>query len=174
MIMARVVRVITSITGPLTGKLSMSGAGHMAVGDIGPRNKPHTYAKDAAPHGTSLTSLVTNLRGSAKGIRPAVRRVVAESARDTRDTWRTLYHAGEVHFHAPHYAKSITWERDRYGLADYGAEIGPDKGRRQGALGNLIEFGSINNWPQKEGETALRIEGPEFVNRMRAVARLDI
>lgn len=167
-------RIITSITGPLTGKRSMSGAGHMAVGDIGPRNKPHTYARDAAPHGTNLVTIATNLRRNARGIGPAVRKVVAESARDTRDTWRRLYKDSEVHRHAPHYSKAITWDRDRLGLADYGAEIGPDKGKRQGALGNLIEFGSINNWPQLEGQRALAIEGPEFVSRMRAVGRLDI
>ncbi|WP_188699888.1 hypothetical protein [Microbacterium nanhaiense] len=28
------------------------------------------------------------------------------------------------------------------------AEIGPDKNRKQGALGNLIEYGSVNNPPQ--------------------------
>jgi hypothetical protein len=167
-------KIITSITGPLTGKRSMSGAGHMAVGDIGPRNKRHTYAKDAAPHSTSLVTLVANLRGSATGIRPAVRKVVRDKAKDTRDTWRRLYKANELHRHAPHYPKSITWDPDRMAMADYGAEIGPDKGKRQGALGNLIEFGSINNYPQMEGARALAIEGPKFVERMRQVARLDI
>jgi hypothetical protein len=167
-------KIITSITGPLTGKRSMSGAGAMAVGDIGPRNKPHTYARDAAPHGTTLTTLVTNLRGNATGIRPAVRKVVRDKAKDTRDTWRRLYKANELHKHAPHYPKSITYDMETRIGPGIGAEIGPDKGKRQGALGNLIEFGSINNWPQMEGARALAIEGPKFVTAVRAVARLDI
>lgn len=42
------------------------------------------------------------------------------------------------------------------------AEIGPDKGRAQGALGNLIEFGSVNNPPQGLGHGALQRAEADF------------
>lgn len=46
--------------------------------------------------------------------------------------------------HARAYPKSITYtlETDSHSVS---AEIGPDKDLPQGALGNLIEFGSVHN-----------------------------
>ncbi|MFJ5176716.1 hypothetical protein ACIP68_23125 [Streptomyces griseoviridis] len=46
----------------------------------------------------------------------------------------------------PAYPSSITYTVSR-GPEGPEAEIGPDKGRPQGPLGNLIEYGSINNAP---------------------------
>ncbi|MEU5091719.1 hypothetical protein [Streptomyces sp. NPDC021356] len=48
--------------------------------------------------------------------------------------------------HLPAYPSSITYTASR-GAAGPEAEIGPDKGRAQGPLGNLIEYGSIHNAP---------------------------
>lgn len=42
------------------------------------------------------------------------------------------------------------------------ATIGPDKNKRQGALGNLLEFGSLNNAPRPGGSPALDAEAPKF------------
>lgn len=39
-------------------------------------------------------------------------------------------------------------------------EIGPDKGRAQGPLGNIIEFGSVKNAPIPGGLPALDREAP--------------
>ncbi|MEU9400543.1 hypothetical protein [Streptomyces sp. NPDC048242] len=50
------------------------------------------------------------------------------------------------HRHLPAYPASISYTVSR-GPAGPEAEIGPDKGRRQGPLGNLIEYGSIHNAP---------------------------
>lgn len=44
--------------------------------------------------------------------------------------------------HAPAFPASIT-----YDLRGLSAEIGPDKDRRQGALGNILYFGTSNNAP---------------------------
>ncbi|MFJ6293196.1 hypothetical protein ACIQJX_07530 [Streptomyces griseoviridis] len=46
----------------------------------------------------------------------------------------------------PAYPSSITYTVSR-GPEGPEAEIGPDKGRPQGPLGNLIEYGSIHNAP---------------------------
>ncbi|MGX9346639.1 hypothetical protein [Microbacterium sp. KNMS] len=42
------------------------------------------------------------------------------------------------------------------------AEIGPDKDRPQGALGNLIEYGSVNNPPQGIMHGALQANEADF------------
>lgn len=53
------------------------------------------------------------------------------------------------------------------------AEIGPDKGKKQGALGNLLEFGSSNNRPHNDGGRALLAEAPRFAAQVTALtARL--
>ena len=50
------------------------------------------------------------------------------------------------------------------------AEIGPDKGRPQGALGNLLYFGSRNNGAVLDVEVGLRKEAPELERRLGEVA----
>ncbi|MFF9123162.1 hypothetical protein ACF09J_07670 [Streptomyces sp. NPDC014889] len=50
------------------------------------------------------------------------------------------------HPYLPAYPYSISFSITR-GAMGVEAEIGPDKGRRQGPLGNLIEYGSVNNAP---------------------------
>ncbi|GAA2696521.1 hypothetical protein [Actinoplanes palleronii] len=63
--------------------------------------------------------------------------------------------------HAPAYPRSISFDFAR-GLSGPSAEIGPDKGRRQGALGNLIEYGSVNNGPRPHLGPALDAEAPKL------------
>lgn len=50
------------------------------------------------------------------------------------------------------------------------AVIGPDKARPQGPLGNLLEFGSVNNTPTNDGGRALRAEAPAFEVELAKVA----
>jgi hypothetical protein len=65
--------------------------------------------------------------------------------------------------HAPSLADAITYDLTSRGMAVHEVEVGPDKDRRQGALGNLIEFGSINNPPHPAGLRAALREEPRFV-----------
>ncbi len=71
--------------------------------------------------------------------------------------------------HASKYPSSITYDM-AYGLGSIEAEIGPDKSRRQGALGNLLEFGSVNNAPIPHMVPALRSEETKFSAAMEAMA----
>ena len=48
--------------------------------------------------------------------------------------------------HLPAYPYSITYDTKYLGLSVEG-EIGPDKSRKQGPLGNIVEFGTSNNAP---------------------------
>lgn len=63
--------------------------------------------------------------------------------------------------HAPAYPSSITYDT-YFSLRGPTAEIGPDKTRRQGALGNLIEYGSVNNPPHPHLRPAADREQPRF------------
>lgn len=71
--------------------------------------------------------------------------------------------------HAPAYPSSITYDTFS-GLRGPGAEIGPDKSRRQGALGNLIEYGSVNNPPHPHMAPAAEAEAPRFAKAMEDLA----
>lgn len=48
--------------------------------------------------------------------------------------------------HAPLYPASITYD-SKWDGNTIEVEVGPDKDRPQGALGNLLEYGSVNNAP---------------------------
>ena len=78
--------------------------------------------------------------------------------------------------HAPQFPYSITYDfvGDTHGGGALGAfiggrgaydlelEVGPDKERPQGALGNLFEYGSVNNAPMGIMHGALQANEPEL------------
>ena len=63
--------------------------------------------------------------------------------------------------HAPFYPASITFDEKWHGTA-IEAEVGPDKDRPQGALGNILEYGTANNAPLAHLGPALDLEGPRL------------
>lgn len=67
--------------------------------------------------------------------------------------------------YARRFASSISYDR-RYGVGRMSYEIGPDKSRPQGALGNLLYFGSRNNAPTLDIEAGLIAEEPRFLSEM--------
>lgn len=111
----------------------------------GPGDETEALAAELALAGARLTAGLTA--------------VVSKGALNIKTDWRT--NASGLK-HAPLYPNSIS-----YDLAStpgrISAEIGPDKSRPQGALGNLIEFGSSKNPPHLDGARALAAEEPRFV-----------
>ncbi len=71
--------------------------------------------------------------------------------------------------HAPAYPRSITYDL-RTTLTGAWAEIGPDKSRRQGALGNVIEYGTVNNPPRPHIGPAADAERPRFERALEDLA----
>lgn len=63
--------------------------------------------------------------------------------------------------HAPAYPASITYDVRWHGMSGT-AEIGPDKDKRQGSLGNILEYGTRNNAPTPHLGPALDRESPRF------------
>jgi hypothetical protein len=74
--------------------------------------------------------------------------------------------------HAPAYPRSIGYDTWISGTIAR-AEIGPDKNKRQGALGNILEYGAPeqNTAPHTHLGPALDIEGPKLVS---AVEQLGV
>lgn len=86
---------------------------------------------------------------------PFINSAVQHTSRLVRDSWRERA-AGNPY--APAFPYSITYDLTVYrgfGVSMLRSEIGPDKDRPQGALGNLLEFGSVNNPPRGYGLAAL-------------------
>lgn len=72
--------------------------------------------------------------------------------------------------HAPHFPRSITYTTRQSANGDVTAEIGPDKDKPQGALGNILAFGTSKNGPVADITAALQREEPNFVNFLTRLA----
>lgn len=99
-------------------------------------------------------------------------RVVPQARRDTRavmmrgalnikNEWKKNARSSSGR-HAPAYPRSIGFDLLAFGPDQLLAIIGPDKGLPQGALGNLLEYGSVKNPPHNDGGRALINELPAF------------
>jgi hypothetical protein len=89
---------------------------------------------------------------------PRARDVVSKGALNVKEDWRERWSGLK---HAPSLQYAVTYDTAEEGTR-LSAEIGPDKDKRQGALGNLLEFGSVNNAPHPAGSPALDVEQPRF------------
>jgi hypothetical protein len=91
-----------------------------------------------------------------------IRSAIAVTAKNIDKDWER---ESKGMAHAPAFPYSITYDISTFsgfGFSVIQADIGPDKDRPQGALGNLIEFGSVNNPPQGLGHGALQRNEADF------------
>lgn len=118
---------------------------------------------------SELVSFIRNLTATERAIGAAVTPVVKRGAQNIKaDAARR---AGGIR-HAPYYPRSITYDfYARIGGAE--AVIGPDKDRRQGALGNILEFGTSKNAPLPHLRPALEAEEPGLLAALEA-AQADV
>jgi hypothetical protein len=72
--------------------------------------------------------------------------------------------------HARRYPSSITFDPVQTIASRAWTEIGPSKDRAQGALGNILEFGTINNPPHPHMAPAARAEAPRFEKALEDLA----
>lgn len=107
---------------------------------------------------TGLNELVADLTEAPRRVQRKVDAVVRKGAVNVKNDAARLI-SGLAH--APLYPASITFDA-KWKRGAYEAEIGPDKTRPQGALGNLLEYGSANNAPLTHLGPALDLEGPRF------------
>jgi hypothetical protein len=117
-----------------------------------------------------LRSLAHDLSEAPRKAQRDVLAVVEHGAVNVKNGWAENARAtsGKA---APHYPASISYDLN-LGAALVGrveAEIGPDKSKPQGPLGNLLEFGSPHSPPHNDGGRALREEAPKFEQSIAAI-----
>ncbi|MFE6785196.1 hypothetical protein ACFVFF_23355 [Streptomyces sp. NPDC057680] len=115
-----------------------------------------------------LVHLAAVLTENLAEAEPQMVAVVTRGALNVKNGWRAnaIATAGR---HARRYPYSIGYDVTPLpGGAT--AEIGPDKAKTQGPLGNLLEFGSSNNPPHNDGGRALIAEAPAFEAHVAALA----
>lgn len=71
--------------------------------------------------------------------------------------------------HYKHFAGSISYDR-AMSVGGVAYEVGPDKWRTQGALGNILYFGTSKNGPVLDIEAGLRKEAPNFEKHLADLA----
>lgn len=116
-----------------------------------------------------LTQLANSLRINMARAEPEMRAIVARGALHVKADWRANAAATSGR-HARAYPYSVNFDiLPIPGGAS--AEIGPDKGKKQGKLGNLLEYGSVNNQPHNDGGRALIAEHPRFEAQVIALTQ---
>lgn len=137
---------------------------------------------------TELDMMAAALGEVAETAGPFIRKAVEVTARNIKDHWRDQ---SKGLSHLPAFPHSISYDigvGHRQSLGQMAesigsgsitsaqsstlvAEIGPDKDKPQGALGNLIEYGSVNNPPQGLGHAALQANEADFTEGLSKALR---
>lgn len=113
---------------------------------------------------SEVRALATDLGKTSKEVEKEADKVLERGALGVKEAMAEdaeARHQG----HAQHFPRSISYDR-RYGVGRMSYEIGPDKSRRQGALGNLLYYGSSKNAPTLDIEAGLIAEEPKFLSEM--------
>ncbi|MFI6819723.1 hypothetical protein ACIBJE_02075 [Micromonospora sp. NPDC050187] len=117
---------------------------------------------------SELNRLVADLEEVPPNAHRNIRKAVEFTARGIKDSARDF--AGGI-AHAPHYPAAITYDIDDQGVGvGVSAEIGPDKDRKQGALGNILEYGTVKNPPYAHLGPALDIWTPDLETGLEKAA----
>jgi hypothetical protein len=93
-----------------------------------------------------------------KGVRPVVEHGCLNIKKDVQRRWKGLGNAPAV-------SSAVTYDTRLTPLGAAG-EVGPDKRKRQGALGNVIEYGTVNNPPHPALGPAGEAEATRFARAM--------
>jgi hypothetical protein len=116
---------------------------------------------------SQLHRLAADIRAHSRKTPSAAVQVVAKGALNIKGDWRKAW-AGMAH--APYLPAAITYDTT-VGRTSIEAEIGPDKDRRQGALGSIVEFDTTNNGPNPGGAPALEREEPKYVSAVEQLTQ---
>lgn len=103
--------------------------------------------------------------GNVAGLMTSVIAVTEKAAVNIKKDWQAAW-KGHPHFKALPFA--IGYDRT-LSLTALEYVIGPDKDKRQGALGNIIEFGTVNNAPIPGGLPAQEKELPRLEAQLAAI-----
>lgn len=112
---------------------------------------------------SQVEKLAADLQAVPEETRPKFRAVVSKGALNVKNQMREEASGHPTYRHFP---SSISYDMQ----GDYGAEIGPDKSRVQGALGNLLYFGTSKTGGVLDINGPLNREAPRFTDAIADVA----
>lgn len=116
--------------------------------------------------GSELAYVVTSMDRATAVAAAETAKVVEKGAIQIRDGARRRVTGLK---HAPRYPNSIDYDLYVTGRGAI-ADVGANKDKPQGALGNLIEYGSVNNAPRPHIRPAADEEMPRFAKAMEDLA----
>ena len=111
---------------------------------------------------SEVDRLVADLGTVASTAGQYIRKAVEVAAVNNKKDWAEFAKGLK---HLPAFPSSITYDITTFqgfGASIISAEIGPDKSRSQGALGNIVEYGSVNNAPKSYGANALKANESDY------------
>jgi hypothetical protein len=116
---------------------------------------------------SGLEAFVADLARVGLELERRTQQVVAKGALNIKRDWQANARATAGR-HARLYPASIGYDLT-VTPAGASAVIGPDKDRPQGALGNLLEFGTSRQGGHLDGARALAAEEPRFIAAIEAL-----
>lgn len=120
---------------------------------------------------TAEVAEVADLLVHAAGVAPVeARKVVAKGALNIKTDARRRVSG---HRHLPRYPAAITYDSHQTPTGGW-AEIGPEKDRPQGALGNVLEYGGVREAPLPHMRPAAEAELPRFERAMADLGEKEI
>ena len=111
---------------------------------------------------SEIDMLGVSIDEARQGVRGKLRSAVEITARNVKDSWRDKLEGSHTLPALPH---AVTYDVDRntiFGVDVVRAEIGFDKHRNQGPLGNISEFGTPSTPPRGYGHGALEENQADF------------
>lgn len=114
-----------------------------------------------------LAAFTKDLEKSAAIMPAAAGAVVTKAALNIKNDARQRI-SGRPHI--PAYPYSITFDDVRVNRLGASTEVGPDKSKRQGALGNILEYGSPGHPPIPHLGPAAEAEEPKFAKAIDELA----
>lgn len=112
---------------------------------------------------TQVNALAANFSGVGARLRPVLKATISKGALNIKNDAKARILAQSVrplgHRYVKQYPNSITYDLHALG-STVSAEIGPDKSKPQGPLGNILEFGTSNNAPMPHLIPAFEAELP--------------
>ncbi|MDH6709749.1 hypothetical protein P3T27_006498 [Kitasatospora sp. MAA19] len=118
---------------------------------------------------SGLEAFAAELARTGGTLERQARQVVSRGALNIKRDWSANARSSSGRY-APHYPSSIGYDLVTTPLGA-GAVIGPDKGATQGALGNILEFGTSRQGGHNDGGRALAAEEPRFLAAVEQLAR---
>lgn len=111
---------------------------------------------------SELDDLADKLDMAIDKVLDVTARTTARSALAIKKGAQNYIIAGTTTTYTVHYPHSISYDVEEDGTT-IRAEIGPDKNRRQGPLGNILEFGTSRNAPIPHLLPAFEDEVPRYM-----------